>query len=361
MGRTPFIASVVSPFVEYEDLLAYLESILRVYNLHGRRDNKFKARIKILVSELGIEAFTRLVEEDFARSRNPDLKLERSELERIAVGFAPPPYEAEAIARGDGKALASRKESDPAFARWLKTNVLSHKMHGYRIVVLSLKKQGIPPGDVSDTQFDRVADLADLYSFGEVRTMHTQNMVLPDVREADLSAIYDELVALDMATPNFRLVTDIIACPGLDYCALANARSIPLALELANRFEDLDYQEDIGPCSIKISGCINACGHHHVGNIGVLGINKNGEEVYQLMLGGHDSDSASIGRILGPALPENKVADAVEKVLSYYLQQRTDAEETFLDCYRRLGPDPFKVAAYGAKAAGDKADAQESE
>jgi len=348
MGRTPFIGVVVRPFVEYEDLLAYLESILRVYNLHGRRDNKFKARIKILVSELGAEAFTRLVEEDFERSRNPDLKLERTELERVAVGFAPPPYEPVAIARGDGKTLAERSANDEAFARWLKTNVLSHKIDGYRIVVLSLKKQGIPPGDVSDTQLDRMADLADRYSFGEVRTMHTQNMVLPDVREAHLSEIYDELVALDMATPNFRLLTDIIACPGLDYCALANARSIPLSLELSRRFEDLDYQEDIGPCSIKISGCINACGHHHVGNIGILGINKNGEEVYQLMLGGHDSDSASLGRILGPALPENQVADAVEKVLAHYLKFRTDSEETFLDCYRRLGPEPFKQAAYGA-------------
>ncbi|MFN2424913.1 MAG: nitrite/sulfite reductase [Candidatus Binatia bacterium] len=348
MGRTPFIGVVVRPFVEYEDLLAYLESILRVYNLHGRRDNKFKARIKILVSELGEEAFTRLVEEDFERSRNPNLKLEREELERIAVGFAPPPYEPETIARGNVADLESRKASDPDFARWLKTNVLSHKMTGYRIVVLSLKKQGIPPGDVSDTQLDRVAELADRYSFGEVRTMHTQNMVLPDVREAHLPELYDELVALDMATPNFRLITDIIACPGLDYCALANARSIPLSLELSNRFEDLDYQEDIGPCSIKISGCINACGHHHVGNIGVLGINKNGEEVYQLMLGGHDSDSASLGRILGPALPEGKVADAVEKVLGHYLKSRTDADETFLDCYRRLGPEPFKEAAYGA-------------
>ena len=348
MGRTPFIGTMIRPFVEYEDLLAYLESILRVYNLHGRRDNKFKARIKILVSELGAEAFTRLVEEDFERSRTPNLKLERAELERVAAGFAPPPYEADASARGDGSALAARKDSDAAFARWLKTNVLSHKVPGYRIVVLSLKKQGIPPGDVSDTQLDRVADLADRFSFGEVRTMHTQNMVLSDVREADLVEIHDELVALDMATPNFRLLTDIIACPGLDYCALANARSIPLALELAKRFEDLDYQEDIGPCSIKISGCINACGHHHVGNIGVLGISKNGEEVYQLMLGGHDSDSASLGRILGPALPENQVADAVEKVLAHYLQKRTDAEETFLDCYRRLGPDPFKEAAYGA-------------
>jgi sulfite reductase (NADPH) hemoprotein beta-component len=352
MGRTPFIGVIVSPFVVYEDLVAYLESILRVYNRWGRRDNKHKARIKILVDELGADEFRRRVEEDFAKSRTPNLLLERSELERIAADFAPPPYESEESARGgEGNALEARRASDDAFARWLRTNVLTHKKAGYRIVVLSLKKPGIPPGDVSDIQLDRVADLADEYSFGEVRTMHTQNMVLPDVRERDLSKLYDILVGLDMATPSYRLVSDIIACPGLDYCALANARSIPLALDLAQRFDDLDYQEDIGPCSIKISGCINACGHHHVGNIGVLGINKNGEEAYQLMLGGHDSDSASLGRILGPALPENRVADAVEKVLGLYLERRTAPDETFLDCYRRLGPDPFKDAAYGAKDA----------
>jgi len=348
MGRTPFIGTVIRPFLEYEHLMSYLESILRVYNLHGRRDNKFKARIKILVSELGAEEFTRLVEADWERNKDSALRLDRTEIDRISAFFTPPAWEPESVARGDVKAMEGRKASDPVFARWLKTNVLSHKAPGYHIVVLSLKQIGIPPGDVSDTQFDRVADLADRFSFGQVVTTHTQNMVLTDVRAGDLSAIHDELVALDMATPNFRLLTDIIACPGLDYCALANARSIPLALELSQRFEDLDYQEDIGPCSIKISGCINACGHHHVGNIGILGINKNGEEVYQLMLGGHDSDSASIGRILGPALPENAVADAVEKVLALYLQKRSDAEETFLDCYRRLGPDPFKEAAYGA-------------
>ncbi|HXC53036.1 MAG TPA: nitrite/sulfite reductase [Candidatus Limnocylindrales bacterium] len=348
MGRTPFIATAIRPFVEYADLPAYLESILRVYNLHGRRDNKHKARIKILVDEIGAEEFTRWVEEDFARSRRPELLLERSEVERIAAFFQPPAYQPEGSARGDAAALAERMRTDAAFARWRKTNVLSHKVAGYNIVVLSLKHPGIPPGDISDTQLDRVADLADRYSFGEVRTTHTQNMVLTDVRDADLAELFDQLVALDMATPNFRLLSDIIACPGLDYCALANARSIPLSLELSRRFDDIDYQEDIGPCSIKISGCINACGHHHVGNIGILGINKNGEEVYQLMLGGHDSDSASLGRILGPALKENQVADAVEKVLAKYLAVRNGDDEIFLDCYRRLGPEPFKEAAYAA-------------
>lgn len=346
MGRTPVIGTLIQPFVQYRDLLAYLESILRVYNLHGRRDDKYKARIKILVTELGAETFTQLVEEEFERSRNPELNLERSELERISAGFAPPAYLAEADARGDTAALAARGDADAVFARWMKHNVLAHKVAGYRVVVLSLKHPKIPPGDISDTQLDRVADLADRYSFGEVRTMHTQNLVLSDVREADLPGLYDELVALDMATANFRLLTDIIACPGLDYCALANARSIPLSLELSQRFEDIDYQQDIGPCSIKISGCINACGHHHVGNIGVLGISRNGKEVYQLMLGGNDSDSASIGKILGPALEEADVVEAVSVVLTTYLENRADPEETFLDCYRRLGPDPFKQAVY---------------
>ena len=348
MGRTPFIGTMIRPFIEYTELLAYLESILRVYNLFGRRDNKHKARIKILVDELGAVEFTRLVEEDFARTRNPELRFERSELDRIAAFFRPPAYESESAARGDAEALAARTSNDAAFARWRKTNVLSHKAAGYNIVVLSLKHPGVPPGDISDVQLDRVADLADRYSFGEVRTTHTQNMVLTDVRDADLSDLYDHLVDLEMATPSYRLLSDIIACPGLDYCALANARSIPLSLELSRRFDDIDYQEDVGPCSIKISGCINACGHHHVGNIGILGINKNGEEVYQLMLGGHDSDSASLGKILGPALKENQVADAVEKVLAKYLSVRNGTDEIFLDCYRRLGPDPFKAAAYGA-------------
>ena len=348
MGRTPFIATMIRPFVDYRELLAYLESILRVYNLYGRRDNKHKARIKILVDELGAEEFTRRVEEDFARTRTLALELERTELERVAAYFRPPAYEPEGSARGDGGALAARIADDAAFARWKRTNVLSHKVAGYNIVVLTLKQPDVPPGDITAEQLDRVADLADRFSFGEVRTMHTQNMALADVRDADLSELYDKLVELEMAMPTYRLVGDIIACPGLDYCALANARSIPLSLELARRFDDIDYQEDVGPCSIKISGCINACGHHHVGNIGVLGINKNGEEVYQLMLGGHDSDSASLGKILGPALKEHEVADAVEKVLERYVTSRNGADETFLECYRRLGPKPFQQAAYAA-------------
>jgi len=346
MGRSPFIGTAIRAFLPYEHLLTYLESILRVYNLRGRRDNKYKARIKILVNDLGAEEFSRLVEEEWQHNKDGGLKLERAEIERMAAFFKAPPYEpaataaVEAVANGD-----AGLEQD--FARWRKNNVRPHKVAGYNIVVLSLKDKDIPPGDVSDTQLDRVADLADRFSFGAVVTTHTQNMVLPDVRTADLRVLYTELRKLDMSTPNYGLLTDIIACPGLDYCALANARSLPLSLELSRRFDDIDYQEDIGPCSIKISGCINACGHHHVGNIGILGINKNGDEAYQLMLGGHESDSASIGHVLGASLEEGEVVDAVEKVLSTYLAKRADVEETFLECYRRLGPEPFKVAVYG--------------
>ena len=344
LGRTPFIGTKIRDFLAKPHLLTYLESILRVYNQYGRRDNKFKARIKILVDELGAAEFTRRVEEEWERTRDSPLTVDPPEFERIAAFFAPPAYDKNAASA----AAAVKEPTGEAWARWRKTNVLTHKVAGYNIVVLSLKHSDIPPGDVSDTQLDRIADLADRYSFGGVVTTHTQNMVLPDVRTADLPALHAELMALDLATPNFALLTDIIACPGLDYCALANARSIPLSLELSQRFDDLDYLEDIGPCSIKISGCINACGHHHIGNIGILGISKNGEEVYQLMLGGHDSDSASLGKILGPALREHEVTDAVERVLAAYLGLRASADETFLECYRRLGAAPFKEAAYAA-------------
>jgi sulfite reductase (NADPH) hemoprotein beta-component len=344
MGRTPFIGSVIRSFLPYEDLLSYLESILRVYNQHGRRDNKYKARIKILVSETGIGPFREQVEAEFERSKDAGLKLDRAEIDRVSAFFAPPAYRTlDAFDR-----VKAAADSGDEYGRWLKHNVRDHKVAGYNTVILSLKHQGIPPGDVSDTQFDRVADLADRFSFGRVVATHTQNLVLPDVPSADLAELHAELTALDMATPNHRLLTDIICCPGLDYCALANARSIPLALEIAERFDNIDYLEDIGPCSVKISGCINACGHHHVGNIGILGIDKNGSEAYQLMLGGNDSDSASIGKVLGPALREDQVVDAMESVLQTYLASRTDTGEEFLDCYRRLGPAPFRASVYGA-------------
>jgi len=239
----------------------------------------------------------------------------------------------------------------------LQRNVLPHKVPGYRVVVLTAKHKDNPPGDISDTQFDAVADLADQYSFGRAVVMHTQNLVLTDVKESDLPELHRRLIALDLATPNYGLLTDQICCPGLDYCALANARSIPISLELNRRFDDLDYLNDIGPCSIKISGCINACGHHHIANIGILGINKHGEEAYQLTLGGNDSDSASIGRILGPSFDEHGVVDAVAQVIETYLERRASAEETFLECYRRIGDKPFKEAVY--KDGADREDTSE--
>jgi sulfite reductase (NADPH) hemoprotein beta-component len=344
LGRTPVIGKPIRKFLPYEHLLSYLEAIVRVYNQHGRRDNKFKARIKILVNEMTPSKFTEAVEAEWAFTRDSALRLTREEIERIARDFAPPPYERLEATDLRGATLGKDRE----YARWLSQNVLAHKVPGYRIVVLTMKHKDNPPGDVSDTQFDAIADLADEFSFGQVNITHTQNLVLRDVKEADLPRLHERLVALEMATPNYGLLTDIICCPGLDYCALANARAIPVALQLNQRFEDLDYLHDIGACSIKISGCINACGHHHIANIGILGINKQGEEAYQLTLGGNDSDSASIGKILGPAFDEAGVVGAVEKVIEVYLATRTSEDETFLECYRRLGDKPFKERVYAS-------------
>jgi sulfite reductase (NADPH) hemoprotein beta-component len=344
LGRTPVIGKAIRGFLEYEHLLSYLEAILRVYNLHGRRDNKFKARIKILVNEMTAAKFAEAVEAEWAHTKNTALRLTRAEIERIAKDFAPPPYEQLEPVDLRGQELGKDRD----YARWLQRNVLPHKVPGYRIVMLTMKQKENPPGDVSDTQFDAVADLADEFSFGHAVVTHTQNLVLRDVKVTDLPRLHDKLVALDMATPNFSLLTDIICCPGLDYCALANARAIPVALELNQRFDNLDYLFDIGPCSIKISGCINACGHHHIANIGILGINKQGEEAYQLTLGGNDSDSATIGKILGPAFDEHGVVDAVEKVIQVYLGARSSDDETFLECYRRIGDKPFKERVYAS-------------
>jgi sulfite reductase (NADPH) hemoprotein beta-component len=344
LGRTPVIGKAIRGFLEYEHLLSYLEAILRVYNLHGRRDNKFKARIKILVNDMTAAKFAEAVEAEWALIKDGCLKLTRAEVERVAADFAPPPYEALEPVDLRGSELSPNRE----YARWLKQNVQPHKVPGYKAVVLTMKQRDNPPGDVSDTQFDAVADLADEFSFGRAVVTHTQNLVLRDVKIAELPRLYERLVALDMATPNYSLLTDIICCPGLDYCALANARAIPVALELNQRFDDLDELHDIGPCSIKISGCINACGHHHVANIGILGINKQGEEAYQLTLGGNESDSASIGKILGPAFDERGIVNAVEKVVQVYLGARASEDETFLECYRRIGDKPFKEQVYAS-------------
>ncbi|MCX5745209.1 MAG: nitrite/sulfite reductase [Proteobacteria bacterium] len=345
MGRTPLIGEVIREFLPKPHLLSYIESILRVYNLHGRRDNKYKARIKILVSALGIDEFRRRVDEDWEASRTPALELPDAEVARVSAFFAPPPYQ---VLPADDQVGVIQLGRDRVLGNWVSNNVDAHKVPGYSAVVISVKQPGIPPGDVSDTQLDAIADIADRYSFGHVVVTHTQNLVLPDVRTSELPRLHAELRALDLGEANANKITDVITCPGLDYCDLANARSIPLSLEIAARFDRVDYLNDVGDVSIKISGCINACGHHHVGNIGILGIDKRGEEFYQLMLGGSPGNDASIGKILGRALAQDEIVDAVEKVLDRYLEIRESPDERFLDAVRRVGFDPFKVAVYGS-------------
>jgi sulfite reductase (NADPH) hemoprotein beta-component len=348
-GRTPQLAERLRAFLPERDLLAYTEAVLRVYNHLGRRDNIYKARIKILVKETGLDEFRRLVEEEFERIRDDEgLVLDERELARIASHFAPPAYERTSPAPTlDGIALGK----DRALAQWVRGNVLPHRVPGHAIVQLSLKNEDLPPGDTTADQMDAVADLADRHSFGRVVVTHRQNLVLTDVPIRELPALHAALHALGLASPNVDRITDIVACPGLDYCDLANARSIPVAARIAARFRDVERTHELGPVTLNVSGCINACGHHHVGNIGILGIDKQGEEFYQLTLGGNHTEDAAIGKILGRSLTADEVVDAVEKVLSTYLQLRARPEETFLAAYRRLGPTPFKEAVYGASAA----------
>ena len=337
MGRIPYIAHVMKEFVEREDILAYLEAVLRVYNQDSRRDNIHKQRIKILINTIGPEEFRRRAEREFDEiKRNGTLQLPQEELARITAYFAPPAFETLPDEMPAG---------DKAFTNWVKTNVHPHRAPGYAIATVTLKSIGAVPGDASADQMDAIADLMDRYSLGEIRVSHEQNLVLPHVRKKDLPAIHARLQALDLATPNAGLITDIIACPGLDYCDLANARSIPIAQDIAHKFADLDRQHDIGELKIKISGCINACGHHHAGHIGILGVDKKGVEFYQLQLGGSGAEDASIGDILGPAFGEHEIADAVERVVDVYLKERTPGER-FLDTYRRIGMAQFKTAAY---------------
>jgi sulfite reductase (NADPH) hemoprotein beta-component len=346
LGRTPEIGRVIREFLPKKHFLSYIESILRVYNLFGRRDNKFKARIKILVTALGVDEFRRRVEEDWEASRTPELELPDEEIARVAAYFTPPPYESLPASTTHVAGLALGRDRD--FGNWVRNNVMAHKVPGYSAVVVSVKEPGTPPGDVSDTQLDAIADVADRYSFGRIVITHTQNFVLSDVKTSDLQRLHAELVALDLGRSNANKLTDVITCPGLDYCDLANARSIPLSLEIAERFDRIDYLNDVGDVSIKISGCINACGHHHVGNIGILGIDKRGEEWYQLLLGGSPGNDASIGTILGAAIAQHEIVDAVERVIERYLEVRESAEERFIETVRRLGLEPFKQAVYGA-------------
>lgn len=346
-GRTPMIAKKIRDFLPEEDLLSYTTAIMRVYNLHGRRDNKYKARIKILVHETGAEELSRQVEVEFAALKDTELKLPEADIQAISTYFAPPALEP----RAEGwESLARWKKTDPEFSRWVHQNVQPHKHPDYRMVTISLKPIGGIPGDATDAQMDAVADIAEEYAFDEIRVSHEQNLILPNVALADLEPIYRALVVAGLATANAGLITDIIACPGLDYCALANARSIPVAQEISTRFGAPERQAEIGELKIKISGCINACGHHHVGHIGLLGVEKKGSELYQITLGGSGDENTSIGEIIGRGFEPEKVTDAIETIVDTYLGLRNDKSETFLEAYRRVGPQPFKDALYGGSA-----------
>jgi sulfite reductase (NADPH) hemoprotein beta-component len=347
LGRTPHVGHVVRAFLPRRDLLSYVEAILRVYNRWGRRDNIYKARIKILVAALGLERFRAEVEQEWLAMDRAALALDEDAYASMAAHFRDPPYEDLAA---DPPLLASWRAADPAFARWLSRNVLDHKRAGYRAVVVSLKAPGRPPGDATAEQMDRVADLADLFGFGEVRVSHTQNLVLPDVKASDLYALWRELDRLGLAAASAGTIADIIACPGMDYCALATARSIPIAQALSAAFAEVEALHAIGDLRLNISGCINACGHHHVGAIGILGVDKHGREFYQLTLGGSSGEDASLGRILGPSLPAEETVEAVKAIVGVYLAERGTGER-FLDTVRRIGLEPFKTAVYGARAA----------
>ncbi len=338
MGRTPMIAPEIKDFVAANELMSYLEACLRVYNRYGRRDNIYKARIKILIHELGADKYRAEVEEEFDAVKQLGIDPPAAELARITAMFAAP-----AFAADDGT-VADR--SDPDFAVWLDQNVKPHKQPGHAIVTISLKPIGGIPGDASAEQIDVMADLAERYSFDELRVTHAQNIVLPHVRVADLKAVWEALAAAGLADANLDLISDIIACPGLDYCALANARSIPLAQKIGRRFADLDRQRDLGELKLKISGCINACGHHHAGHIGILGVDRKGTENFQLLLGGSGAEDVSLGKITGPGFDEDGVVDAIERVTDTYVRLR-DTGERFVDTYRRVGMQPFKEAIYG--------------
>ncbi|MCP5401187.1 MAG: nitrite/sulfite reductase [Novosphingobium sp.] len=337
MGRTPMIAPMIREFVPLDQLVTYAEACLRVYNRYGRRDNKYKARIKILVHEIGAEEYTRQVEEEFAHLLGQGVEPPIAELERIMAFFADPPFEAGAAGEID--------RSDPDFALWVDRNCHEHKQAGYVIATVSLKPVGGIPGDASADQIRLMADLAKEYSFDELRVTHAQNIVFPHVRKADLYTLWQKLDTAGLGTANLDLIGDIIACPGLDYCSLANARSIPIAQKISERFAQGGKEDAIGELKLKISGCINACGHHHAGHIGILGVDKKGVENYQLLLGGSEAEDTSLGRITGPGFDEDGIVDAVEKATDVYLAQRKDGER-FLDTYRRIGIDPFKEAIY---------------
>jgi len=345
LGRTPIIGSVVREFLPARHLLSYCEAILRVYNRHGRRDNIYKARIKILVKALGVAEFTRQVEAEWAHLENGPETLSEEEIARVKAHFVAPAYDI--LAPND--VLFESRKRDKAFARWVERNVTAHKISGYAIVTLSLKAPGQAPGDISAEQMDTVAELADQYSFGELRVSHEQNLILADVRQSDLYALWGKLREAGLATPTIGLLGDIICCPGGDFCSLANAKSIPIAKAVADRFEDLDYLFDIGEVSLNISGCMNGCGHHSVGNIGVLGVDKHGEEWYQVTIGGAQGRDAALGEVIGPSFSAAEMPTVVERLIEVYVKQR-HPDESFIDTVRRIGLDPFKARVYTPEA-----------
>ena len=343
LGRTPIIGQVVRKFLPTQHLLSYLEAILRIYNLHGRRDNKYKARIKILLKAMGVEAFAEQVEAEWQHIKDGELLLPAAEIERVSQHFGKPNYLPASEASND-KIVAV---VDADYQRWLKQNVLPHQQPGYRIVMVPLKNPLTPPGDISDQQMDGLADLADQYSFGNIRSTHDQNLVLAYVAEKDLYTLWQGLTDLSLARANHGTLTDMINCPGLDYCSLANAETLVLSKRINETFDDLDYLYDLGPIELKISGCMNACGHHHIGHIGILGVEKGGKQVYQFTLGGHDSEQASLGKTLGHSIPQDQVVETIGTLLNTYLSLRHDISECFADVVKRLGLQPFKEAVYG--------------
>jgi len=344
LGRTPIVGHVIREFLPRAEILNYLDAILRVYNRFGRRDNMYKARIKILVKEQTPAIFAQHVEAEWEHLRGGEATVPDEEIARLAAHFTPPPYEE---LSGDDATFRSAVADNRAFANWVRRNVFPHKVPGYAIVTLSLKKTGVPPGDASSDQMDTAADLVDAYSFGELTVSHEQNLIFTDVRQSQLLALWSELKDLGLATPNIGLLTDIVCCPGGDFCSLANAKSIPIAEAIQRRFDDLDYLHDLGEIDLNISGCMNACGHHHVGHIGVLGVDKNGAEWYQVTIGGTQGEHATIGKVIGPSFAAHEMPDVVARLLDIYVELRHE-DERFVDTVRRVGIDPFKERVYAA-------------
>lgn len=346
LGRTPMVAKKIRDFLPEAELLSYCTAILRVYNLYGRRDNKYKARIKILVHETGVEEIVRQIEAEWQQLKDTELKLPEADIQAINAYFAPPALSARP--QGDAVVKQARLDSK-SFSEWLDQNVVTHRHPDYAAVTISLKGIGEVPGDVTDSQMEAVADIAEKYAFDELRVSHEQNLILPHVARADLKAVYDALIEIGLATANSNLISDIISCPGLDYCALATARSIPVAQEISRRFASLERQREIGELKLKISGCINACGHHHVGHIGILGVEKKGSELYQVTLGGSADENTSVGEIIGRGFSSEEITDAIEQIVDTYLGLRLSPDERFIDAYRRVGPAPFKEALYAGE------------